>query len=140
MNDLAIHTSRRKFIQQLGLGAAWVGLATNSQFAFANSHPILPFRQNAAKLMLHFNENSFGMSPKALLAAKQAIELYGNRYADESFDEFKIKLAAHHKVDPQQLIFGNGSTKVLQAIAQLLNIKIKKKPSTNKLVKIINWR
>lgn len=117
MNDLAIQHSRRRFIQQLGLGAAWVGLAANTPFALADAHPTLAFRQNAAQLMLHFNENSLGMSPKALSAAKRAIELYGNRYADASFDEFTFALAAHHKVEPQQLIFGNGSTEVLQAIA-----------------------
>jgi histidinol-phosphate aminotransferase len=117
MNELGVGISRRKFIQQLSLGAACVSLAAKTPFAFAESHSVLDFRQNAATLMLHFNENSLGMSPKALLAAKRAIDLYGNRYADPLFDEFKLNLAAHHNVEPQQLIFGNGSTEVLQAIA-----------------------
>jgi histidinol-phosphate aminotransferase len=67
--------------------------------------------------MLHFNENSLGMSPKALIAAKRAVELFGNRYPDAAFDEFKDKLATYHQVKPEQLMFGNGSTEVLQAIA-----------------------
>lgn len=117
MNTIDIQSSRRRFIQQLGLGAAWVGLAANTPLAFADNHPILPFRQNAAPLLLHFNENSLGMSPKASLAAKRAIELYGNRYPDASFNELTLKLAAYHQVEPEQLIFGNGSTEVLQAIA-----------------------
>lgn len=109
--------SRRQFIQQLGLGAGCLALAANSPLVFANSSQILPFRQNAAPLLLHFNENSLGMSPKALSAATRAIELYGNRYPDASFDAFKNQLAAYHQVKPEQLIFGNGSTEVLQAIA-----------------------
>lgn len=117
MNTLHNAYSRREFIKQLGLGAAYLGVAANIPFALADSGPILPFRQNAAPLLLHFNENSLGMSPKALSAAKRAIELYGNRYADESFEAFKTKLAAYHQVKPEQLIFGNGSTEVLQAIA-----------------------
>ncbi|WP_232787730.1 aminotransferase class I/II-fold pyridoxal phosphate-dependent enzyme [Paraglaciecola sp. MB-3u-78] len=117
MNIIHNAFSRREFIKQLGLGAAYLGVAANIPFAFADSGLILPFRQNAAPLLLHFNENSLGMSPKALLAAKRAIELYGNRYADESFEAFKSKLAAYHQVKPAQLIFGNGSTEVLQAIA-----------------------
>ena len=117
MNTFGMQPSRRQFIQQLGLGAAWLGLAANLPLAFANTTPILSFRQNAAPLLLHYNENSLGMSLNALSAAKQAIELYGNRYPDASFDEFKEKLAAHHQVMPEQLIFGNGSTEVLQAIA-----------------------
>jgi histidinol-phosphate aminotransferase len=117
VKTLDMQPSRRRFIQKLGLGAAWLGLATNTSLVFANSTATLPFRQNAAPLLLHFNENSLGMSPNALSAAKYAIEHYGNRYPDVSVDEFKVKLADHHKVKPEQLIFGNGSTEVLQAIA-----------------------
>jgi histidinol-phosphate aminotransferase len=117
MNTLDIHNSRRKFLQQLGLGAACLSLAANTPMAFAASNPILSFRQNAAPLLLHYNENSLGMSPKALQAAKRAIELYGNRYPGESLSEFKNKLAVYHQVQPEQLILGNGSTEVLQAIA-----------------------
>ena len=117
MNTFGMQLSRRQFIQQLGLGAAWIGLAANTSFAFANNTAILPFRQNALPLLLHYNENSLGMSPNALSAARFAIERYGNRYPSASVDEFKVKLADHHQVKPEQLIFGNGSTEVLQAIA-----------------------
>lgn len=117
VKTLDMQPSRRRFIQKLGLGAAWLGLATNTSLVFANSTPTISFRKNAAPLLLHFNENSLGMSPKALSAAKYAIEQCGNRYPDVSVDEFKVKLADHHKVKPEQLIFGNGSTEVLQAIA-----------------------
>ena len=117
MKTLNLQSSRRQFIQQLGLGAAWLGLATNAPLVFANSTATLPFRQNAAPLFLHWNENSLGMSPNALLAAKTAIENCGNRYPDAAVDKFKLKLAVHHDVEPEQLIFGNGSTEVLQAIA-----------------------
>ena len=117
MNTIHNAFSRREFIKQLGLGATCLALATKIPLAFADGRLTLPFRQNAAPLLLHFNENSLGMSPKALSAAKRAIELYGNRYADESFEAFKSKLAAYHQVKPEQLIFGNGSTEVLQAIA-----------------------
>ena len=117
MKTLGMQPSRRQFIQQLGLGAAWLGLAANTSFTFAHNTPVLPFRQSAQPLLLHYNENSLGMSPNALSAAKIAIERYGNRYPSASVDEFKGKLAVHHQVRPEQLIFGNGSTEVLQAIA-----------------------
>ena len=117
MKTLDMQPSRRQFIQQLGLGAAGLGLAANAPLVFANSTATLPFRQNAAPLLLHWNENSLGMSPSALSAAKYAIENCGNRYPDASVDQFKLKLADHHNVKPEQIIFGNGSTEVLQAIA-----------------------
>jgi histidinol-phosphate aminotransferase len=66
---------------------------------------------------LHFSENSLDMSPNALSAAKSAIEHYGNRYPSASVDEFREKLAEHHQVKSEQLIFVNGLTEVLQAIA-----------------------
>jgi histidinol-phosphate aminotransferase len=109
--------SRRQFIQQLSASAACFGLAMSAPLAFANEQAILPFRQNASPLLLHFNENSLGMSAKALSAAKQAIEVYGNRYPDAAFDEFKSKLATYHQIEQDQLMFGNGSTEVLQAVA-----------------------
>jgi len=117
MNNTVTQSSRRQFIQQLGLGAAWLGLAANTSWVFANNNATLPFRQNAAPLLLHYNENSLGMSPNALAAAQYAIERYGNRYPSASIDAFKGKLAKHHQVKPEQLIFGNGSTEVLRAIA-----------------------
>ncbi|MFT6269874.1 MAG: histidinol-phosphate aminotransferase [Alphaproteobacteria bacterium] len=117
MKTLDIKYSRRQLLQRLGLGAAYLSLAANTPLVFGSSKPILSLRQNAAPLLLHYNENSLGMSPKALVAAKRAIELYGNRYPGESMDEFRTKLAAYHQVKPEQLIFGNGSTEVLQAIA-----------------------
>ncbi|AGH43304.1 hypothetical protein [Paraglaciecola psychrophila] len=49
----------------MGFGAAWLGLVANTSLVFANNTPILRFRQNAAPLQLHFNENSLGMSPNA---------------------------------------------------------------------------
>lgn len=109
--------SRRQFIQQLSASAACLGLAMSAPLAFAREQSILPFRQNASPLLLHFNENSLGMSAKALTAAKQAIEVYGNRYPDAAFDEFKSKLATYHQIEQEQLMFGNGSTEVLQAVA-----------------------
>ena len=117
MKPLGTQPSRRQFIQQLGLSVTWLGLAYNTPLVFANSSATLPFRQNATPLLLHWNENSLGMSPKALSAAKTAIERCGNRYPDASVDEFKVKLADLHNVKPEQIIFGNGSTEVLQAIA-----------------------
>ena len=117
VKTLDMQPSRRQFIRKLGLGAVSLGLATKTSLVFANNTPTIPFRQNAAPLLLHWNENSLGMSPNALSAAKYAIEHCGNRYPDVAVDEFKVKLADHHKVKPEQLIFGNGSTEVLQAIA-----------------------
>jgi len=86
VKTLDMQPSRRQFIRKLGLGAVSLGLATKTSLVFANTTPTIPFRQNAAPLLLHWNENSLGMSPNALSAAKYAIEHCGNRYPDVAVD------------------------------------------------------
>ncbi|WP_100657812.1 pyridoxal phosphate-dependent aminotransferase [Alteromonas flava] len=76
-------------------------------------------RQSSKLLQLHYNENSLGMSPAALQAAIDATGVLGNRYADQPLDELREKLAVKHKVAGSQIIFGNGSTEVLQAVSRL---------------------
>ena len=118
MKTLDMQPSRRQFIQKLGLGAAWLGLATNTCSWYS---PIAQLPYPFAKMLRHCCY--IGM--KTLLACRPmpyqrqntAIERCGNRYPDAAVDEFKVKLADHHNVKPEQLIFGNGSTEVLQAIA-----------------------
>lgn len=72
-------------------------------------------------MQLHFNENSLGMSPKALAAAKDAIERYGNRYPDGAVDELKNEISKHLGLPAEQLILGNGSTEMLGAVVNYAN-------------------
>ena len=108
--------SRRVFLKRMSTGAAFLAMLPMQTMATASRDTVLPFRKNAADILLHFNENSLGMSPKALAAAQQAIRQFGNRYPDDAFDNFQLKLAQFHQVAPEQLIFGNGSTEVIQAV------------------------
>ncbi|GAA0852640.1 histidinol-phosphate transaminase [Aliiglaciecola litoralis] len=108
--------ARRSFLKHLGAGAALISALPLSAMATTGNATILPFRQGAKSLSLHFNENSLGMSPKALSAAQRAVALLGNRYPDDAYDNFKLKLAKHHQIAPDQLLFGNGSTEVIQAV------------------------
>lgn len=75
----------------------------------------LPFRKNAPKLLLHFNENALGMSPKALMAAQEAVRKGGNRYADADVSLLREMLAEKHGVPTAQVMLGNGSTEIIRA-------------------------
>ena len=110
--------SRRAFITGLARGAIGLGITPYVFNAFASSDLTLPFRKGSLPLYLHFNENSLGMSDKALLAAKQAVQQYGNRYADDLVDKLKQQLAQAHGVAVEQLILGNGSTEVIGAVIE----------------------
>jgi histidinol-phosphate aminotransferase len=62
------------------------------------------------------NENPLGPSPKAMRAMKAtAAEM--NLYPDGGAWILRHKLAAHMKVEPGQIIFGNGSNEILEFIA-----------------------
>lgn len=108
--------SRRTFVQRLGYGVVLGGLLCQAPAAFALASSKLASRQGAAPLWLHYNENSLGMSPQAVQAAQQATSDAGNRYPDGSVAKLRAALSLHHDVAPEQIIFGNGSTEVIQGV------------------------
>ncbi|MFT6897664.1 MAG: histidinol-phosphate aminotransferase [Paraglaciecola sp.] len=111
--------SRRQFIQRLGSSAALLGLASHSCSVLALSNDKLAMRQGAVPLKLNFNENSLGMSGKALNAAQIAIKTAGNRYPGKAVTQLREQLAMLHQVSPDMIIFGNGSTEVIGGIVAL---------------------
>jgi histidinol-phosphate aminotransferase len=68
-------------------------------------------------LFLDSNENPFGPSPRAVEAMQRALA-EGNRYPDNDADELREKLAAIHRVGPEQIIISNGLTDLLSVIAR----------------------
>lgn len=63
------------------------------------------------------NENPLGPSPKAVTAMREALaELH--RYPDAGFRELQGALAAHHGVDPAQIVVGNGADEAIKLIAE----------------------
>ncbi len=65
------------------------------------------------------NENPFGPSPKALAAIREAAAS-ANLYPDNESSELTLKLAGLHKVAPEQVIVGAGSTSLLDIMARTL--------------------
>jgi len=65
------------------------------------------------------NENPFGPSPLAVKAMQSVIS-ESNFYPDNDAGELRHKLAAHHKVQPEQIVPTAGSTALLGIIARTL--------------------
>jgi histidinol-phosphate aminotransferase len=65
------------------------------------------------------NENPFGCSPHVKEAIQKSIEKLAV-YPDGYASDLREALASHLKVQPTQLIFGNGSDEVLQIICRAL--------------------
>jgi len=76
-------------------------------------------------LLLNFNENSLGMSPKAKAAvAKSLSEAF--RYPDAARASVIEKIASYLNVKSENITLGNGSSEVIQAAVQALIIKAQK--------------
>ncbi len=65
------------------------------------------------------NENPLGPSPKALAAIEAALR-HMHRYPDEPGHALLHRLAARHKVGPEQIVIGNGSDEILGLLSLAL--------------------
>ncbi len=115
---------RRSFLKSSSLIAG--GLALNSVVnqAVAQSESALTLDAKHP-LLLNFNENSLGMSPKAKEAVITALP--GSfRYPDDARSELTSKLAIWHKLSDKHVTIGNGSSETIQAAVAMLASKAKK--------------
>jgi len=69
----------------------------------------------AGIVKLASNENPFGPSPRALAAARRALE-QGQLYPDGGCFALRQKLAEVHGLDPAQFAVGNGSNEIIELL------------------------
>lgn len=68
-------------------------------------------------MKLAANENPFGCSPKVSAALAQITD-FSHQYPEPTAPILKEKLAKQLQIDPQKLIFGNGSSEIIQMICR----------------------
>jgi len=66
-------------------------------------------------IKLASNENPFGPSPRAVAAAKRALE-HGELYPDGGCFELRQKLAAAYGLGADQFVIGNGSNEIIELL------------------------
>lgn len=71
-----------------------------------------------AIIKLASNENAFGPSPLAVLAAKGAID-QGQLYPDGGCFALRKRLARFHGLQPDQFVIGNGSNEVIELLGHV---------------------
>jgi len=103
---------RRSFLGLTAGAAAAISLA-----------PIIPVKAAglytaSQPLLLNQNENSLGMSPRAIEAAKKALAL-GHRYPDEYVTALSADLARREGLLPENISISNGSTGIIEAIIRV---------------------
>jgi histidinol-phosphate aminotransferase len=129
--------SRRALLRQLGVGAV-VGAAAPALRGFPLASATEAPRKNfvgadqparvataADPVLLYRNENPYGPSEKVLAVLRESVAS-GNRYPRTEYDTLIGKLAALHKVKPEQIVLGCGSGEIL-GMAALAFLKPGKK-------------
>ncbi|HYG98647.1 MAG TPA: aminotransferase class I/II-fold pyridoxal phosphate-dependent enzyme [Terriglobales bacterium] len=102
--------SRRRFLEQAGLGMLTAAIANNGRIALAAQF------SPPGTILLNSNENPYGPVPGAKEAMAQAL-LEANRYPDAGYEDYVRAVAAFHKVSPNHVLAGNGSTELLRMAA-----------------------
>jgi len=69
----------------------------------------------ASIIKLASNENPFGASPRALAAARAALN-HAELYPDPGCFALRVKLATKWKLTPEQFVIGNGSNEILELL------------------------
>jgi histidinol-phosphate aminotransferase len=109
--------SRRRLLGSLAAtaatGAAFQAL---SDLSLAESAPAPRANALPTPILLSRNENAYGPSEKVLVAMREALS-GGNRYPDAEHDLLINKIAALHRVRPEQIVLGCGSSEILRAAA-----------------------
>ncbi|WP_432322234.1 pyridoxal phosphate-dependent aminotransferase [Yersinia enterocolitica] len=97
----------------LTLGSVISGAqAKNSKTA---SQILIPSEQQP--VLLNFNENSLGMSPKAHQAIIDALPT-AFRYPDAAREQLITNIAAEYQLKTENISLGNGSSETIQAVIQ----------------------
>ena len=116
--EIRMSKSRRDFLRSLTLGAATgatLGLPLGKVSVAFAAEPART-RQPDGFIHLDANENAYGPSPKVANAIRTATGL-ANRYPFRKYNELTEQIANFHKVKPEQVLFGCGSTEILRVAA-----------------------
>ena len=118
--------SRRRFLQSLGVGAAAGAALASSPFTLQAFEPSRHAQAVGAKtalgaaranaILLNSNENAYGPLPNTLASMQQALG-WANRYPDFDYDALVWQIADLHKIKPQQVVTGCGSTEIIRVAA-----------------------
>jgi histidinol-phosphate aminotransferase len=122
----AILTPSRRSLMMLAGAAGALG-ATSGLAACSQASAVTPATADAAIdpnaiAIMSANENPYGPSPKAVEAIKaEAANLY--RYTYPTTAKFAEMIAAKEGVAPEQVLVTNGSTPILAAFSDWVNVK-----------------
>src|SRR5258708_7403928 len=115
MNRVPI--SRRKLLGKLGAAAvASAGLNSLAGPARLALSPVTPSLPAGGTIFLNRNENAYGPSEQVVQAMQRSMA-HANRFPRMAWAALASQIAALHKVKPEQVVVGCGSTEILKSAA-----------------------
>jgi len=112
--------TRRSLLGRLGVGAA-VAAAGPTLTESALASVLSPSTRSAGDMVsLHRNENAYGPSPRVMLALLDSMAGLIQRFPDVESDTLRRTLAGLHRVAPDRIVIGSGSTDLLRMAAQAM--------------------
>ncbi len=108
--------SRRTFLKSTGTATAAAAALQfpASQFAWAEPRRV---PEPGGPILLMSNENPYGPFPSMHAAVREAMDIC-NRYPDPEQEKLTAALATFHRVKPEQVLLGGGSTDILRMAAE----------------------
>jgi histidinol-phosphate aminotransferase len=106
--------SRRRFFRMAGAASALTTLPLRAEVL--GSLGTMPTATLDFPVRLDSNENPYGPSPKVLEAMRGAVST-ANRYPRPEYGGLVEHIAALHKVQPEQVLLGCGSSEILRVAA-----------------------
>lgn len=110
---------RRRHFLRTGLTAAAAATLARPARGLERGAPVLRAPARSGPIRLNSNENALGPSPGARRAVIDALS-EANRYTHRVATELRPRVAAYHDVPEPAVVFGNGSTEVLQMAVQAM--------------------
>src|SRR5260370_19482372 len=107
--------TRRNLLR--GITAAGTAIAAGvrpaAAFAPTAPKPPLPGAPGSVPVLLNRNENAYGPSEKVQAIIREAA-VVSSRYPRGEYDALRKMLAELHKVKPEQIVLGSGSSEILR--------------------------
>lgn len=116
--------SRRTALRRLG---AFGGLAVAARDSdAAKPDATAEFRSAPGPIRLDRNESVYGPSPAALAAIRGTASSTATRYPEIEADVLRRTIAAAHRVRPEQVVLGCGSSEILRSAVEVFGSGRKK--------------
>lgn len=111
-----MHSNRRNWLKQVGLGIAGISLSPLTTQASPSGNILNPPLDNKL-VRLSFNENPYGPSPLARAAISENFNT-SNRYNWGLTSELVSEIAKKNNLMPENIILGAGSSEILDLIVR----------------------